>query len=106
LLELGERQRIIAFQLPPAEKIVAHSAWALIRGAFSRHRSTLVHAGIATTLVNIISLVVSIYSMQVYDRVIPTGGSSTLIVLTVGAVVASLFEFGLKWLRGHASHPA
>lgn len=98
----ASRNDMTAFLLPAVEKNVANSAWALIRGALGRHRRTLIHAGIATALVNVISLVVSIYSMQVYDRVIPTGGTATLIVLTGGAILASLFEFGLKWLRGHA----
>lgn len=97
-----ERRQMHAFLLPAQSQGKADSAWEMIRGALTRHRRTLIHAGIATALVNIISLVVSIYSMQVYDRVIPTGGVATLVVLTVGAILASLFEFGLKWLRGHA----
>jgi len=96
------RQDMQAYLLPARERVEADSAWALIRNALWRHRRTLVHAGIASALVNLISLVVSIYSMQVYDRVIPTGGMATLAVLTGGAVLASLIEFGLKWLRGHA----
>ncbi len=93
---------VVSFVLPQAEPAAVDSTWAIIRGALMRHRKTLVHAALATALVNLISLVVSLYSMQVYDRVIPTGGSSTLVVLTVGAVMAAFFEFGLKWLRGHA----
>lgn len=91
-----------AFLLPAQEKSLRQSAWAMIKGALLRHRNTLIYAAIATAIVNLISLVVSIYSMQVYDRVIPTAGTSTLAVLTVGAILAALFEFGLKWLRGHA----
>jgi len=92
---------VVTFLLPPSETNPANSTWSLIKGALSRHRKTLMHAALATALVNLISLVVSIYSMQVYDRVIPSGGTATLVVLTVGAILAALFEFGLKWLRGH-----
>lgn len=98
----AQRQEATAFLLPQAVAEAADSTWAIIRQALLRHRKTLLHAGLATALVNGISLVVSLYSMQVYDRVIPTGATATLIVLTVGAVLAALFEFGLKWLRGHA----
>ena len=97
-----ELSLVSSFYLPLTPLTQANSTWALIRGALSRHRKTLVHAGLATALVNVISLVVSLYSMQIYDRVIPTSGTSTLVVLTVGAVLASFFEFGLKLLRGHA----
>ena len=98
----NEQSHITAIYLPEAELKPVNSTWALIGGALARHRKTLVHAGMATALVNVISLVVSLYSMQIYDRVIPTSGTSTLAVLTFGAVLASLFEFGLKLLRGHA----
>ncbi len=91
-----------AYVMPEQEKSESNSAWALIKNALLRHRKTLVYAAIATAIVNVISLVVSIYSMQVYDRVIPTAGTATLTVLTIGALLAALFEFGLKWLRGHA----
>jgi ATP-binding cassette subfamily C protein LapB len=102
LWPMSELSHITAFYLPAAALTQANSTWALIGGALARHRKTLVHAGIVTALVNIISLVVSLYSMQIYDRVIPTSGTSTLVVLTVGAALALLFEFGLKLLRGHA----
>lgn len=95
-------QQMTAFLLPEATQSAANSSWALIKGSLSRHRSTLVHAGLATALVNLISLVVSLYSMQVYDRVIPTAGVATLWVLTGGAIMASCFEYLLKRLRGHA----
>ncbi len=93
---------VSSFLLPPPEVTQSNSTWALIKGALTRHRKTLISAALATALVNVISLAVSLYSMQVYDRVIPTGGTATLVVLTAGAILASLFEFGLKWLRGHA----
>lgn len=102
LWPLIEFPQITPFYLPKAEQTQANSTWALIGGALVRHRKTLIYAGLVTALVNVISLAVSLYSMQVYDRVIPTSGTSTLIVLTVGAAIASLFEFGLKFLRGHA----
>lgn len=98
----AECAQMLAYLLPQPEREDTHSAWALIKGSLLRHRKTLQHAALATALVNLISLVVSLYSMQVYDRVIPTGGVATLWVLTGGAILASLFEYLLKRLRGHA----
>jgi ATP-binding cassette subfamily C protein LapB len=39
--------------------------------------------------------------MQVYDRVVPTGATQTLLVLSLGVFVAIVFEFVTKTLRMH-----
>ena len=59
----------------------------------------LVYAIIASISINILALGSSFYSMQVYDRVIPTNGISTLISLTVGVCIAILLEMLLKLSR-------
>jgi ATP-binding cassette subfamily C protein LapB len=41
----------------------------------------------------------SFYSLQVYDRVIPTQAHATLIALTIGVGIAVVFEFILKQVR-------
>jgi ATP-binding cassette subfamily C protein LapB len=60
--------------------------------AILRRKSMIVDATIATVVINIIALVTSIYSMQVYDRVIPRQGFATLLVLTGGMVFALLVD--------------
>ena len=56
----------------------------------------IIYALIASLSISIFALVISLYSMQVYDRVIPTGGINTLITLSVGALIAIFIEFCLK----------
>ncbi len=56
----------------------------------------IIYALIASLSISIFALVISLYSMQVYDRVIPTGGINTLIILSVGALIAIFIEFCLK----------
>lgn len=53
----------------------------------------------AAALANLLALGSSLYAMQVYDRVMPTHGHETLLVLTVGVVMATLFELLLRTLR-------
>ncbi len=53
----------------------------------------------ATLTVNVIALVSSFYSMQVYDRVVPTRGYDTLWVLTVGVVMGIVLELVMRQLR-------
>lgn len=65
------------------------------------HKRHLLEIIFGTLLINIIALVVSFYSMQVYDRVVPTGALQTLFVLTTGAMLAVVFEITAKHLRSH-----
>lgn len=55
----------------------------------------------ATALISMVALVASIYSMQVYDRVVPTSASATLYVLTLGALFAAMMDTVAKWIRSH-----
>jgi len=56
----------------------------------------------ATSVVNILALCISFFTMQVYDRVVPTQAYSTLTVLTIGVLIAILFELILKQTRSHS----
>ncbi len=56
-------------------------------------------AVIATVIINLVTLATSLYSMQVYDRVIPRSGFSTLWVLTAGVLFALLIDFILRTTR-------
>jgi len=56
---------------------------------------------LAALFINILGLVSSFFIMTVYDRVIPNNALSSLAALTIGVVVAHLFDFILKSLRGY-----
>ena len=56
---------------------------------------------LATVIINFLALVSSLYVMNVYDRVIPNQAYETLWVLSIGVVLAILFEFAAKMIRGH-----
>jgi len=76
-----------------------HSAFELFRFSLSKYTRFLFE-GIGTTiLINFLALATSLFSMQVYDRVIPTHGLSTLATLSVGVIVMIIFEFTLKRAR-------
>jgi ATP-binding cassette subfamily C protein LapB len=67
--------------------------------AILSRKSMIVDATIATVVINLIALATSIYSMQVYDRVIPRAGFDTLIVLTGGMVFALLVDMLIRNTR-------
>ncbi len=62
-------------------------------------RSHLVWAAVFSALVNLLYLTPTIYMMQVYDRVVPTGGITTLLLITAVAVFALGTLATLDWLR-------
>ncbi|QTC91194.1 type I secretion system permease/ATPase [Brevundimonas goettingensis] len=67
--------------------------------AFKACRVHFTNALIFSALVNLLYLVPTLYMMQVYDRVVPTGGMLTLALLTVVAVFALGALAALDWLR-------
>ncbi len=73
----------------------------LIRREVFSHRTLLWEAVLGGLMINVVAMAASFYSMQVYDRVIPTGASQTLLVLTLGVLAAILFEWVAKRTRTH-----
>jgi ATP-binding cassette subfamily C protein LapB len=71
------------------------------RFALRKHRGVFVEAMFATFVVSLLALFTSLYTMQVYDRVVPSQGFSTLWVLTIGVALAIGFEFLMKQSRAH-----
>ena len=59
----------------------------------------MLEGALVSLFIGFLALVTSLFSMQVYDRVIPTQGESTLVVLTVGVMIGILIELGMKFAR-------
>ena len=66
-----------------------------------RNRRWLFEVLAATLVVNLLAVATSMFSMQVYDRVVPTLAYSTLGALTIGMLVIMLVDWVLKYLRSH-----
>ncbi|MEQ1838119.1 MAG: ATP-binding cassette domain-containing protein, partial [Candidatus Nitrotoga sp.] len=75
------------------------SAMSLVRSALWARKGVFVDAVLATMLINLLTLATSLYSMQVFDRVIPSEGFQTLWVLTIGVSLSICLEFMLKHVR-------
>jgi len=69
--------------------------------AIRRHRRVFFEAVFGTFMLSIFGLMTAMYTMQVYDRVVPTHGFSTLWVLTIGVLMAIGFELLMKVVRSH-----
>ncbi len=78
----------------------SHSpVWRLIKTEIFQHKRTLLDAGLSGVMLNFIALAISFYSMQVYDRVVPTGATATLWVLSLGVLGAVVFEWITRLVR-------
>lgn len=74
-------------------------ALSMIRGTFFKYKGVIFEGVAATVLINLVALATSFYSMQVYDRVIPSQGYNTLLMLSLGVMCSILFELLLKYSR-------
>jgi ATP-binding cassette subfamily C protein LapB len=98
----AERARLYDLVIPlPAGRQLFTRAIDVFKVAVFRRKHVIVTAVAATVVINIIALVTGLYSMQVYDRVVPRGAFATLWVLTVGALVALMFDFTLRVVRAN-----
>lgn len=68
------------------------------------HKRILMDVAAGTLAISFLALATSFYSMQVYDRVVPTQATSTLLVLTLGVLLSVLFETLGKWMRAQQVH--
>ena len=57
------------------------------------------HIALAALLVNMLALATPLFTMSVYDRVVPNGAVPSLIALSIGMGLAILFDFVLRMVR-------
>ena len=60
-----------------------------------------IEIGFLTFFINIFALAVPLFSMSVYDRVVPNNATETLFVLAIGVVIILLFDVYFKSVRNH-----
>lgn len=91
---------LVEMRLPAmAERKSFGRARSIFWSAIMRRKHILFETVVATVVVNALALATSLYSMQVYDRVIPRGGFATLWVLTAGVGFALLIDFMMRVIR-------
>lgn len=66
-----------------------------------RNKSTYIKVALAAAMINIFGLVTSLFTMTVYDRVVPNSAWSSLTALSIGLMVVIVFDFLLRVLRAY-----
>lgn len=75
----------------------AHWFWSVFRTL----RTYYLDSTVAAVVINLLALATSMFSMNVYDRVIPNAALHSLWVLAIGVTLAGVLELGLRTLRGY-----
>lgn len=68
-------------------------------GTLWRFRKFYFESMLATILANILTLATIFFTMNVYNRVVPTSAYASLWTLAIGTSLAIVFEFLMRWLK-------
>jgi ATP-binding cassette subfamily C protein LapB len=74
-----------------------HWFWSTLRQSWPIYAEVLV----ASFLINVFALVMPLFTMNVYDRVVPNQTFETLWVLAIGTAIVFGFDFLMRNLRGY-----
>src|SRR5688572_527698 len=66
-----------------------------------RNKATYGKVALAAAMINVFGLVTSLFTMTVYDRVLPNNATESLIALSIGLGIVIVFDFVLKLLRAY-----
>lgn len=91
----GDPDALREQEAPWHQKARHHWFWGELRKERKAFRAVLV----ASLIINLLALALPLFSMNVYDRVIPNRAVSTLWVLGIGVLLAFAMEFALRTAR-------
>ena len=96
------KKAILVFRDPKKEKMldeIKDKDW--FWNPVKKFWRAYIEIGVLTFFINIFALAVPLFSMSVYDRVVPNNATETLFVLAFGVVVILLFDVFFKSVRNH-----
>ena len=99
LEEIYEGHCILLKQLTDKSFQTYHSHW--LWGTLHKMRSIYSSVLVASFFTNFLSVLIPLYAMNVYDRVLANNNYNTLWVLSVGIVIVIFFDFLLKVIKSH-----
>ncbi|XPV69999.1 MAG: type I secretion system permease/ATPase [Halarcobacter sp.] len=96
------KKAILIFRDPNKEKLLEQTRtrdwfWTPVK-AFWR---SYIEIGLLTFFINIFALAVPLFTMSVYDRVVPNNATETLFVLASGVIIILIFDVYFKSVRNH-----
>ena len=96
------KKAILIFRDPKKEKILDDTRskswfWNPVKSFWRSY----IEIGFLTIFINIFALAVPLFTMSVYDRVVPNNATETLFVLASGVIIILLFDIYFKSVRNH-----
>jgi len=88
---------ILARRVPSEARTKGKNDW--FWGSLSQGKWLYGQVLVAAAITNFLGLSTSLFIMVVYDRVVPNEAIESLIALTIGVLIALLFDFIIKTLR-------
>jgi len=76
---------------------VEHWFWGVVSQAWPIYGEVLV----GSMLINVFALVMPLFIMNVYDRVVPNDTTETLWAMAAGVLIVLTFDFGMRMLRSY-----
>ena len=103
-LQALAREEVLVVKLPPQrhEQTLTPmhgAAFQWFWGTLWRFRHFYVESMVATVMANLLTLASVFFTMNVYDRVVPTQAYASLWTLAIGTTLAALLEFVMRWLK-------
>ncbi|SFV87156.1 Type I secretion system ATPase, LssB family LapB [hydrothermal vent metagenome] len=99
IIEDLEEYEVFSLKMKKKLDVGKSRIFQMVKSEIIIHKKWLIDASLAGVFINIIAVASAFYSMQVYDRVVPTGASQTLMVLTIGVLTLTLLDFISKLVR-------
>ena len=101
IVSIGDRALLVREQLPEKRRTEWYAQF------WTRVRPVIVEMGVASVVINILGLATPLFMMVVFNKVIgqgtPDSIASTMTVLCIGMMIAYIFDFVLRVLRGYIS---
>jgi ATP-binding cassette subfamily C protein LapB len=99
VIDMSENIKLFSLNMKAKLNLSNSTTFQMVKDEMLKHKKLLIDAFIAGIFINIVAVVSAFYSMQIYDRVVPTGAKQTLMVLTIGVIVVIFLEFIAKLVR-------
>lgn len=96
---LGFSWLLTALPSPSLESV--QPRWHWFWSALAQVRSIYAHVLLASVAINLFVLATPLFTMNVYDRVVPNAAMDTLWVLTIGVLLVYSADVAMRFLRAH-----